>query len=225
MDNIFIDIERFVRFTYDNSRLSYKDGDNWESDNLVTANAVKSWRRYEKLSKDSIERVNEKFFNGEKNFIIINIADFILCINMAKDHNRGNDGDAISSTGKKVLMMLLLARISENDFKESKLVVKKDNEDPLYRYLSSFSKSSSKPDKYYYYPGRTVSVSQLDEMVNRYNNRITPAGIRDGLKDLMDRRLVENIVDERLDIKEEDELFKLNFEGCYKFFEKNRIQC
>ena len=58
-----IDIERFVRWTYDNPKLF--NGEN----SIYSKSAVKEWRRYESLpSKKIIEEINSNYLNGEKTF-------------------------------------------------------------------------------------------------------------------------------------------------------------
>ena len=55
-----IDIERFVKWTYNNPKLF-----NGESA-VFSKSAVKEWRRYESLpSKKVIEEINEEYLNGE----------------------------------------------------------------------------------------------------------------------------------------------------------------
>ena len=101
-----IDIERFVKWTYNNPKLF-----NGESA-VFSKSAVKEWRRYESLpSKKVIEEINEEYLNGEKAFERISIDELILCVNNAKDHNgRGTslEKNSIESTGKKVMFFLLL---------------------------------------------------------------------------------------------------------------------
>ena len=219
-NNTFIDIERFVKWTFDNKQLFYgkeqSDGIRYSPTNKT------NWRTYKKMPLELLEEINLRHLNGAKKFETINISDFLLCANMAKDHNRGNknsDSSPISSTGKKVLMMLLLGRTIEEDLETSAFTVKKSPNDLLYKYLSRYRSNS---EKYYYFPGRTISFSQLDALVSRYKNRITSAGIKDGLKELVVRGLVERVTSEDLNITEEDDFYKLNFDGCYQFMIRNK---
>ncbi len=236
-NNTFIDIERFVKWTFDNPQCFYgKEEKNGGADGRYSPTNKTNWRTYKKMPLELLKEINLKHLNGARKFETINISDFLLCANMAKDHNRGNknsEKSPISSTGKKVLMMLLLGRTIEEDIKESVFSVKKPTKkspkkespqkesqnDLLYKYLSRYGSDSK---IYYYFPGRTISFSQLDALAKRYNNRITSAGIKVGLNELVVHGLVERVTSDELHITEEDDFYKLNFDGCYQFMISNK---
>ena len=184
---LFMDVERFVEWTYRNSELTYKE----EADYTKwSPNTMKKWRRYESLPLEKLNEINEKYLSDtDKPFEKINIVDLMLCCTLAKDHNRGKkdvESEPITSTGRKVLMIFLLGRMRNNDSKEASpfTVKESDNsEKPLYNYLSK--------------------------------DNITPAGVIDGLTDLVNRELV-------VCVDKENKLYKLSFEGCFEFLKLNK---
>ena len=220
-NNTFIDIERFAKWAHNNPKCFYGK-DEPSNPNKYTETTRINWETYKKMPIKTLEDINLNYLNGEKKFETINIPDFILCANMSKDHNRGNSGcenKPLSSTGKKVLMMLLLARNIGDNIEDSPVTVKQSFSDPLYKYLS---RNGDHHNIYYYFPGRTVSFLQLNKLAERYKNKITSSGIKIGLQELIDRDLVKMVIDKKLCITKMNELFKLDFDGCYKFINENK---
>ena len=213
--NCFMDVERFVKWTYDNPDLFYEDA--FDANRPFSVSTRKNWRRYKKLPIQYLEMINEFHLNGAAPFEMISIADFMLCITLAKDHNRGKTdlvNAPISSTGRKVLMLLLLGRMVENDSEmDSAFSVKKAKGDPLYEYLRG---EKGEVNSFDYFPGRTVSFEQLARLGSKYRNNITRTGVAEGLKELVGRGLVECV-------DEENKLYKLDFDGCKKFLDDNTI--
>lgn len=129
-----IDIERFVKWTYNNPKLF-----NGESA-VFSKSAVKEWRRYESLpSKKVIDEINEEYLNGEKAFERISIDELILCVNNAKDHNgRGTslEKNSIESTGKKVMFFLLLGGYVEGKEKDGSFACLKTKYSEVHDYLT-----------------------------------------------------------------------------------------
>ena len=209
----FMDIERFVQWTYKHNSCF---GSTEENDRGKTTRT--NWRIYKDFPKDeNIEFVNDNLVNGESPFEKINIADMMICINNAKDHNRGNCAElsSITCTGKKVMTILLLGRILDWGNEDGFLTVSKDKHNEVYTYLANFTNRPKNVRKYFYLPGRTVSFKQLCELSNNYKNGITSRGIHSGLMRLMDIELVECV-------DKDKDLYKLSFEGCRKFLERNK---
>ena len=207
-----IDIERFVRWTYDNPKLF--NGEN----SVYSKSAVKEWRRYESSpSKKIIEEINSNYLNGEKPFERINIDELILCVNNAKDHNgrlMKIDRSSIESTGKKVMIFLLLAGYVEERDKGGALACSRTKFSEVHSYLSKKKSNKMEIDTFYYIPGRCVSLKQLCEANKRYKNHITDSGMLEGLKYLEDSGLV-------ICVDRENKLYKISFEGCKSFVNKN----
>lgn len=200
----FIDIERLIQWTYHNP-------------GVVPDRTMRYWRNYKKFpSDDSIDQINRNLPEDEK-FKKINIAELMICINNAKDHNRGNKSDlvAITSTAKKVITMMLLGRIVDWGGKDSALNITEEKHNDVYKYLSQFTVKSTGGgmDVYHYIPGRTVSFNQLCEFSKCYKNGMTSQGISYGLKKLCEIKLVECVG---------QDLYKLNFDGCMEFLNQNK---
>ena len=210
----FIDIERLIRWTFDNDAL-FGDGPEY----IAGDSFLKNWRRYEDFPRDdSIELINANLKKDELSFQKINIAQLMICINNAKDHNRGKEANLcpITSTGKKVITMLLLGRLLDGKNKNGFFTATKEKDVDVYEYLSQTAKFPNKKTiAYYYFPGRTVSFNQLCELSKSYQNGITSKGIYRGLLRLMDIGLVECV-------DKDKDLYKLSFAGCEKFLEKNK---
>lgn len=210
----FIDIERLIRWTYENATLFGGD-----SKNIASMSMLKNWRRYEDFPGDgSIELINTNLKKDEKTFRKINIAQLMICINNAKDHNRGKQADlcAITSTGKKVVTMLLLGRLLDGKSKEGYFTATKEKDIDVYEYLTQTARfPNNKTEAYYYFPGRAVSFEQLCKLSKGYKNGITSRGIYSGLLRLIDIGLVERV-------SESKDLYKLSFDGCEKFLEENK---
>ena len=209
----FIDIERFIKWTYSHEDLF---GSDFSKD--FGENTVKKWRRDEVLpSETSIKKANRSLREGEKAFDKINIAELMICINNAKDHNRGKNTElmSVTSTGKKIMTLLLLGRTVDDKKDNGFLTASINKDSDVHAYLLTVSERRSCVKTYYYLPGRTVSLEQLCNLSNDYKNGITPEGIYDGLQLLQQLELVE-CVDKKLD------LYKLNFEGCKSFLCKNK---
>ena len=213
----FIDIERLIKWIHANRELVKELL--WDKGNTEEPNRIKKWKRYENFLSDYyLGLINDSLAEKEKKFEKINIAELMVCINNAKDHNRGNrhsELSPITSTGKKVMTMLLLGRIIDWAGEDGCFQTTEDNHPEVFAYLASFSSRPKKNGKYYYFPGRTVSYNQLCEFSKDYKNGITSRGIYGGLMRLVDIGLVECV-------DKEKELYKLSFEGCKKFLEKNK---
>lgn len=210
----FIDIERLIRWTFENATL-FGDGPEY----IAGESVLKNWRRYEDFPRDdSIELINVNVKKDEQPFRKINIAQLMICINNAKDHNRGKKTDlcSITSTGKKVITMLLLGRLLDGKNKEGYFTATKEKDTDVYEYLTQTARVPNKKTiAYYYFPGRTVSFNQLCALSKSYKNGITSKGIYGGLERLIKIGLVECV-------DKDKDLYKLSFEGCEKFLEKNR---
>lgn len=209
-NDCFMDIERFVKWTYDNSDL-FSRGNNLGK---FSENVKKQWRRYEKLPLNTLKEINDNYLRGYDRFDCIKISELIFCISIAKDHNRGNviEYGSITSTGKKVMLLFLLGRqIDSDNLDEAIFTVYENKDDALYNYL----KGNGDVKTFYYFPGRTVSYKQLCELGNAFKNNITASGVEGGLEDLVDIGLV-SCVDEN------EKLYKLDFNECKAFLEHNK---
>ena len=219
----FIDIERFVSLIRDHKEWFYLREE--RPDGKYSPSTRDSWLRYIKLPAKELVEINKKL--DEKNrFETINIADFLINVNVAKDHNRGKmlasgQNLILSSDAKKVLQLILLGRLVENDYKSSKLTVYKNdiNEEPLYEYLSYLCGVERK--SYYYLPGRTVSLNQIKALVReKYSANFTDSGIEKGIDGLLNAGLLKRTISEKLHITKESNLFKLDYNGCYDFLRR-----
>ena len=208
-----IDIERFVKWTYNNPKLF-----NGESA-VFSKSAVKEWRRYESLpSKKVIEEINEEYLNGEKAFERISIDELILCVNNAKDHNgRGTslEKNSIESTGKKVMFFLLLGGYVEGKEKDGSFACSKTKYSEVHDYLTRQKNNNIEIELFYYIPGRCISWKQLCEANKQYKNNITDSGILQGLKYLESSGLV-------ICVDSQNELYQIDFEGCKLFVDNNK---
>ena len=207
----FIDFERFVKWIYENSHLlsDYYD-------KPLCVNTAKTWKRYSKMpSNEILELINEKLLSkDDEKFEKIDGIDLLLCANNAKDHNRGNIETlaSITSTGKKILTLLILGRIIDEDKNSNFFLATKEKNQDVWKYLSGFNKSNNSVKKYYYFPGRTVSCKQLCDVGKKYKNGIKDTAIPDGLKELENKGLVECVG---------KDLYKLSFNGCKNFLIEN----
>lgn len=207
----FIDIERFIKWTNNNKK---KFGSVETHD--FGENTLKKWRRYEVLpDRGSLETVNKILDKGEKSFERINIADMLICVNNAKDHNRGKNVEltSITSTGKKVMTLFLLGRILDGKNENGFLIASKEKDRGVYEYLDRISQGNQSSKRYYYLPGRTVSYKQLCDLSKDYKNGVTTQGIYIGLLFLQEIGLIECVG---------KDLYKLSFDGCKEFLEKNK---
>ena len=207
----FIDIERFVKWSYANDELFGKDGRTHYEFGSTTG---KKWRKYQNVpSEETLELINSRFLNGEAPFDYINIAELMICANNEKDHRGAHkEKDYITSTGKKILNILLLGRILDREKKDGFFCVTQKDTD-IYKYLSSFTKSNKKTDLFYYQPGRTISVDMIKDVGNTFNNKIEEAALVPGLEELARCGLVTCVDNEK-------QLYKLNFDGCKSFLIK-----
>lgn len=208
----FIDIERFIKWLHSNREFI---GDN--NKELIKTATAKEWLRYGKFPSDFyIKNINEILVQqNEKPFEKINIAELLICANNSIDINKGQQLTTITSTGKKVLNLLLLGRVLDENNRNGFFTVTKIKDPALWEYLSGFNKSSNKGGVYYYYPGRTVSLNQLKSVGKGFKNGIKETAIPYGIRELMRVGLV-------LCVDKNKELYKLNFEGCKKFLEDNK---
>lgn len=209
----FIDIERLSKWLYCHREYI---GDNVDS--LIRSSTCKNWLRYEKFPTDNyLDDINELISNPKDKFDKINVADLLICVNNAIDINKGQKLQTITSTGKKVMMLLLLGRILDGKNKNGLFVATKDKDLNLWNYLTSFNKSNNKIkiNLFYYFPGRTVSLTQLKNVGKKYRNGMKDTAIIEGIKELLRVDLVSCV-------DEEHELYKLNFNGCKTFLDNNK---
>ena len=99
-----------------------------------------------------------------------------MCVNNAKDHNgrlMKIDRSSIESTGKKVMIFLLLAGYVEERDKGGALACSRTKFSEVHSYLSKKKSNKMEIDTFYYIPGRCVSLKQLCEANKRYKNHIT----------------------------------------------------
>ena len=115
------------------------------------------------------------------------------------------------------MMLLLLGRILDGKNKNGLFVATKDKDLNLWNYLTSFNKSNNKIkiNLFYYFPGRTVSLTQLKNVGKKYRNGMKDTAIIEGIKELLRVDLVSCV-------DEEHELYKLNFNGCKTFLDNNK---
>lgn len=216
----FMDIERFVEWTYDNSHLIAKASQS-NKDKPLNERTVNKWRKFGAMPEERHINLVNCHVDGSKKFKKINIAEFLLCVNNAKDHNRGKikKSKSVTSTGKKVLNLLLLGRMldgCQNNNGFFTATKKIDNGLDVLTYLNS-SKKERQIETYYYLPGRTVSVKQLQSVGKMYKNAIEPGAIIGGLEDLKRVGIVKCV-------DKEKELYKLDYSGCEKFLSENKIR-
>lgn len=196
---LFFDIENFVKYTYENPK-SIKE---------YQQSSMSKWRKYKNNPSISVKA-------GQQNLDYIDILDLIVCVNNAKDHNRNSDSNkdiTITSTGKKVLNLLLLGNEIDNAEEDNKKILSctAEKDADVFQSLRKLGKNNC-VETFCYLPGRRVSEKQLQNLSRKYKNHIKDTGITKGLQDLVNAGMVE-IVD--------DKFFKLSFEGCRKFLEKN----
>ena len=207
----FIDIERFTKWLYSN--LKYVgEGEN----KIIGPSTCKNWLRYEKFPTDQyIEDINRLIDTPEDKFEKINIADLLICVNNTIDINKGQKLQTITSTGKKVMILLLLGRILDGKNNNGFFTVTKTKEFHLWKYLSDFNNSPNKINLFYYFPGRTVSLNQLKSIGKSYKNGIKDAAILEGINELIRVGLVSCV-------NKDNELYKLDYIGCRKFMRDNK---
>lgn len=207
----FIDFERFVKWLHDNTDLIGED-----YDKLFKKNTAKAWRKYYKMPSDrSLKDVNKLISSSNEKFSKIDGLDLLICANNSKDHNRGTSKKlpSITSTGKKVLMLLILGRLIDEDNQQGFLTATQERNSNVWKYLSQFNKSNSPVEVYHYFPGRTVSCEQLCAIRENYRNGINDSAIPDGLNELVRVGLVKCVG---------NNLYKLDFKGCQRFLERNK---
>lgn len=222
----FTDIEQVVQWTYDNKNLFYDKNDPWTR----TEETLWPTSRADTIRKMSNYPSNEILDKGS--FEQINIAELIMCINNAKDDTRHTDNReflAMTSTSKKVMMILLLGRILDGEDEDGSFVVLRrkateqyrDTHQVLYKYFNKKYKLEERSNKgiktIKYLPGRTVSLAQICNASQKFKNGITNAGVEGGLKDLVKYKLVKCV-------DPSDKLYKLDFVECKKFLEQCRGQ-
>lgn len=226
-NNTFIDIERFAALIRDHKEWFYKRKD--IPDGRYTPSTRDSWLRFDKVPIKEIEVINSKLEKKDR-FETINLADLLVRVNLTKDHNRGQTSSAnksisISSDAKKSFQLLILGRLVEDDYMNSKLAVYEDNdkETELYKYLSCLCGTASKG--YYYLPGRTVSLKQLKELAReKYSDNISDKGIEKGIAGLLKAGLVKHSINKEFTITEKSDLYHLDFNGCYKFLMNDKAK-
>lgn len=208
----FIDFERLTKLLYDKELNGFIGNDTNAKISITTA---KNWKKYYKMpTEQNLQLINELLEPKEK-FTRIDGLDLLLCVNNAKDHNRGKNKSlpSVTSTGKKVLTLLILGRLIDEDNEQGYLTANEQKNSDVWSYLASFNKWHSKTDIFYYYPGRTVSCEQLSAIRKSYKNGINERAIPDGLKELVRVGLVKCVG---------KNLYKLDFNGCKKFLEENK---
>lgn len=207
----FIDIERFTTWIYDN--LNYVGED---ENTFIRPSTCKNWLRYEKFPTDKcLEDINTLIYKSEEKFEKINIADLLICVNNAIDINKGQKLQTITSTGKKVMVLLLLGRILDGKNKNGFFTASKNKDRDLWEYLANFNNSHNKINLFYYLPGRTVSLTQLKSIGKSYRNGIKDTAIPDGINELKRAGLVSCV-------NVEKELYKLDYMGCERFLKANK---
>lgn len=218
----FTDIEEVIQWTYDKQKLFYDKNDPvsrmeealWPTSRADAIRKMSNYPSVEMLEKGVFEQIN--------------IAELLLCINNAKDDTRpakNREFLAMTSTSKKVINILLLGRILDGEDENGSFVVLKekatdkykDTHQVLYEYFDKKYKLSSRPNKgiktIKYLPGRTVSYAQICNASKKFNNSITEDGIRSGLDDLVEYKLVKCV-------DKNGTLYKLDFKQCKKFLTK-----
>lgn len=209
----FIDIEKFVIWLYDNEYIE----DSFKNPNVVIkTSTADNWKNYKILpSKKNIEDINEK-----TNFQIeeLKILDLLLCVNNAKDWSK--EFDSVPSTGKKILNILLLGRELDDENNNKFFCASSSSNEKVWEYLVGLSKNkknikSDSKKKFFYLPGRTVSVEQIDSVGKEYKNGIKSTAIIPGIDYLCESGLVEWV-------DKENGLCKLSFNGCKSFLLKNK---
>lgn len=207
----FIDIERFIQWIYENNQLI---GETEEK--IIRPSICKEWKRYVKFPNDnSLNDVNSQITDESLKFEKINIADLLVCINNAKDIHRGQDLETITSTGKKVMLLILMGRILDGKDKNGYFTATEKKDFEVWNYLSNFNNSKKKIDAFYYFPGRAFSLEQLKSISRAYKNGINEPAIPTGIEELVRNDLV-------VCIDKKKELYKLNFNGCRKFLKRNK---
>lgn len=217
----FMDIERFVAWTYKNSHLIAKVNRE-EKNRPLNERTVNKWRKYGAMPDEKYVKIVNKYIDEEEKFEKINIAEFLLCVNNAKDHNRGSMKKIkpVSSTGKKVLNLLLLGKMLDGCQNDSGCFTaykkaRKEKDLEVLNYLNSSYGIEKEIETYYYLPGRTVSITQLQRVGKMYENAIEPGAIIGGLKELQRVGIVECI-------DEKNKLYKLDYRGCKLFLQTNK---
>lgn len=207
----FIDIERFVNWLYCNKKYIGED-----ENTFIRPSTCKNWLRYQKLPNDKyINDINSKINETDNKFEKINIAELLICVNNAIDINKGQKLQTITSTGKKVMTLLLLGRILDGQNTSGFFTATRIKDADVWEYLSGFNYSLQKINLFYYLPGRTVSLSQLKSVGKSYKNGMKESAISVGIKELERLNLVKCV-------EAGKELYKLNFAGCKEFLDNNR---
>lgn len=207
----FIDIERFVNWLYCNKKYIGED-----ENTFIRPSTCKNWLRYQKLPNDKyINDINSKINETDNKFEKINIAELLICVNNAIDINKGQKLQTITSTGKKVMTLLLLGRILDGQNTSGFFTATRIKDADVWEYLSGFNNSPQKINLFYYLPGRTVSLSQLKSVGKSYKNGMKESAISVGIKELERLNLVKYV-------EADKELYKLNFAGCKEFLDNNR---
>lgn len=207
----FIDIERFVNWLYCNKKYIGED-----ENTFIRPSTCKNWLRYQKLPNDKyINDINSKINETDNKFEKINIAELLICVNNAIDINKGQKLQTITSTGKKVMTLLLLGRILDGQNTSGFFTATRIKDADVWEYLSGFNNSPQKINLFYYLPGRTVSLSQLKSVGKSYKNGMKESAISVGIKELERLNLVKCV-------EADKELYKLNFAGCKEFLDNNR---
>lgn len=207
----FIDIERFVNWLYCNKKYIGED-----ENTFIRPSTCKNWLRYQKLPNDKyINDINSKINETDNKFEKINIAELLICVNNAIDINKGQKLQTITSTGKKVMTLLLLGRILDGQNTSGFFTATRIKDADVWEYLSGFNNSPQKINLFFYLPGRTVSLSQLKSVGKSYKNGMKESAISVGIKELERLNLVKCV-------EADKELYKLNFAGCKEFLDNNR---
>lgn len=220
----FTDVERLANWCRDYSRIIRKP----EYDEVGTKPFRKQttieWKRFETMiSKKQLDKVNQYLKEGEPPFETINIADLLFCVNNAKDHNRGSEAalKPVSSTGKKILNLLLFGRMFDGNEEDGCFTAYEDKtgskDIEVVQYLRGTEEKDNQIKCYYYLPGRTVSIKQLQRVGTYFANAIKDTAYIGGLEDLRRVGIVECV-------DKSKELYKLSFKGCKQFLKENMIK-
>ena len=216
----FMDVEEFVRKINDkgkNRDILFYTGEN-KRNKPYNDRSRGQWSCYKLLPEPN--KLNEINDFLSTNFKYIDVLQLIFYIINSKDNtgpNAKSNDDKLTSSDKKLLLLLLLEGQAGNA-KESPLVVRADasadRTDPnkcLYHYLEELG---YKGIRFEYVPGRTFSYMQLCKLNKCYvaNGLINEPELHAVLEHLASRDLV-------VCVNEKADLWKLSFNGCFRFLE------
>lgn len=214
----FTDIEEVVQWTYDNDNLFYDKNKGRDADGLLSSGTADNIRKLYTYPDKILEYAG---------FEQINIIDLLLCINNAQDNTRPSADSKflhMTSTSKKVMIILLLGRVIDGDDDDGSFVILKnkandqfkDTHQILYEYFDKKYNLSNRPrggiETIRYFPGRTVSYAQILNATKKFKNSIKDEGVQGGLDKLVEYGLVKKVGESGI-------LYKLDFQECKKYLE------